>query len=76
MSRLVKEDEQFLYVRDYLHRDSDSYPEWLCTPDGMTCPDPKWPDFIVEAEGYALYEIRVDYRINKRTGEVTVDGIQ
>lgn len=71
MSRLIREDDDYLYIQAYLHQDSDSYPEWLCSPDGRYCPDPTWPDFIVEAEHYATYEIQLHYRINKHTGEVS-----
>lgn len=73
MSKLVKEDDEFLHLTEYLHHDPDSYSDWMCTPDGRVCPDPKWPDFVIEAADGALYEIEVNYRVRKSDGKVFYD---
>ncbi len=75
MSRLLREDDEFLYLSNYVHEEPDEFPEWLCGPDGRECPDPKWPQHIVEAEHYALYEVRIEYRIRKSDGEILLDKV-
>lgn len=76
MSRLVKEDDDYIYLVEYVHHDPDSYSDWMCTPDLKVCPDPKWPDELLIAADTALYEIRVEYRVNKKTYEVIYDEIK
>lgn len=75
MSQLLKEDDEFIYLREYVHHDSDEYSDWMCTPDGRVCPDPKWDMQLIEMADSACYEIRVDYKVNKKTYEVTFDEI-
>ncbi len=72
-SKLVKEDNEYLYLYQYLHANDDEYPDWQCTPDLSVCPDPKWPDHIILA---GLYEVRVDFRIRKSDGHVLLDGVR
>jgi hypothetical protein len=71
MSRLVKEDDEFLYLYRYLHDSKDEFSEWEMNPDGSN----KYSDAIQEAEAYAFYEVRVDYRINKKTAQVILDKV-
>lgn len=72
MSKLLGEDDEWLYLIGYLHGSGDEWPSWLCSEDGKQCPDPKWPEYILEAEHYALYEVAVEYCINKKTGAVEI----
>lgn len=66
MSQLLNEDEDWLYLRTYLHDNSDSYSQWELDEKGEL----KYPEFIQVAEHYAFYEITVTYKINKHTGKV------
>jgi hypothetical protein len=67
MSRLLREDDQYLFVRAYIHGNNDAFSDWEITSDGYT----KYLDVVHEAEHFALMEISVEYQINKETGEVT-----
>lgn len=67
MSRLEKEDANFVYLRDYLHGNSESYSDWMLDENGK----PKYSQAVLEGEHYALYEVTVTYRINKQTGEAS-----
>ena len=67
MSHLVSEDAEYLYLFRYLHDEPDSFSAWEMADDGK---GQKYSQTIQEAEHYAFYECRVDYRINKQTGDV------
>lgn len=71
MSYLIKEDEEFLHVYAYLHDNSDEFSEWLYDNDDKFA----YPKLIVDADGGALYEVRIDYRIRKSDGKVFLDGV-
>jgi hypothetical protein len=72
MSYLVKEDDEFLHLYRYLHDDPDEYPKWVFGEDNKF----KYSDRIVEADGAAAYELRLDYRIRKSNAEVIIDSIK
>lgn len=74
MSTLVKETDTELFLEQYLHHDPDSYSEWE-GEDGKY-PSGKYSDKVHEVEHYAFYEVRVSYKINKETGEVTYLGVE
>jgi len=64
MSRLIKEDKDWLYLRSYLHGGSDSYSDWELDSIG----NEKYSHLIHQSEHYALDEISVEYKINKHNG--------
>ncbi len=70
MSKLYDEDDDFLYLREYVHHDTDSYSDWELDSEG----NQKYKFFVHESENSALYEIEVRYRIHKKTGEVIYDS--
>ena len=72
MSKLIKEDEDWLYLSRYIHDEPDSFSDWEMGNDGLT----KYSMKIQEAEHYAFYELGINYRINKTTGEVEYLGIK
>ena len=74
-SRLRKQDDEFLHLTRYLHDEDDEYSEWMCSEKGE-CPDPDIPQFILEADASAAYELRMDYRIRKSDGKVFIDSIK
>lgn len=65
MSRLVKEDANYLYLQDFLHKIHEEYSDWQLNGN-----DIKYSDKVNAAEDYALYEITVNYKIHKQTGEI------
>jgi len=71
MSHLVKEDENFLYCYAYVHHDPDEHSSWLFKKNGKKF---KYDDRIVEADDTALYEVKIEYRINKLNGDVEILG--
>ena len=75
MSTLIKETDDELFLYEYLHHDPDGYPEWLCDKDG-NCPSDKYSNQIVEAELHALYEVRIDYKIDKKTSKVILLNVR
>lgn len=75
MSKLLKEDDEYLYLQQYVHYDSDEYSEWMCSPDGRECPDPKWDERLIDAAETACYEISVRYRVRKSDYTVIYDQI-
>lgn len=70
MSDLVSEDKDFLFLYRYIHDEPDNFSRWEFNSDGT----PKYTWEIHEAERYACFELRIDYRINKETGEVKILG--
>jgi hypothetical protein len=70
MSKIIGETEEHIKLVDYLHRDPDSFSAWELDSEGNT----RYPEMIHEAEHFALYEVEVQYFINKKTGEVTIDS--
>ena len=72
MSHLIRETDTELFLYDYLHGGKDEWPQWLS--DDGNFPGTKYPEHVIEAEHYALYEVRIDYKINKKTGEITILG--
>ena len=73
MSRLIKETDDELFLIRYLHDEPDSYSEWEC--ENGKCPSGKYNEAVHEGEHYAAYELKMEYRINKHTGEVTIDKV-
>lgn len=74
MSKLVKETEDYLIIERYIHDDPDSFSPWELDDMG----NPKYSAAVHEAENYAAYELKIEYRIDKNTGEVIYlkfDGI-
>ncbi len=76
MSTLLKEDDEYIYLQEYIHNDNDSYSDWMCTSDMKSCPDPKWDERLIDAADRALYEVKVQYRVNKKTYEVIYDKFE
>jgi hypothetical protein len=72
-SKLVKEDDEFLYLTRYFHDDPDEWPEWAMNERYET-PE-RGSDRYQQAEwdSWAFYEIRCDYRIRKSDGKVFYD---
>lgn len=75
MSNLVKEDDEFLHLYSYAHNEPDEYPEWIMPSISSGSPFDKYPEHIVQADHYALYEVRIDYRIRKSDGKVFYDKV-
>ena len=71
MSKLLKEDDEYLYLYRYVHDERDEFSPWELDEKGET----KYSQAIQEAEHYAAYELRVEYRIRKDTGEVFYDSV-
>ena len=72
MSSLVKETDDELFLFRYLHDDPDSFSEWELNKTGGM----KYNQAVHEAEQYAAFELKMEYRINKQTGEVTIDKVE
>jgi hypothetical protein len=70
MSRLVKEDANWLHLVDYLHSNKESYSDWELDENGKE----RYKELVHMADTYACYEVKVSYRINKNTGEVVHDS--
>lgn len=70
MSKLLKEDDEYLYLYEYLHSSPDEIPQWAYGTED------KYSDEIIEADHYALYEVRIDYRIRKADASVIIDSIE
>jgi len=63
-SRLSKEDDDWLYLYMYVHNDPDEYPDWY--------DETKHSQQLLEWTESVAYEIRIDYRVNKKTYEVEI----
>lgn len=74
MSRLVKETEDEIYLTRYLHDEPDSYADWEIGEDGQY--GTRFSEKVHEAEHYVAYELKLSYKINKKTAEVTLLGIE
>lgn len=70
ISHLINEDDEFVYLYVYLHNDSDKIPKWIFDNPG------KYTDKVELADHYVAYELRLDYKIHKVTGEVTYISIK
>jgi hypothetical protein len=71
VSKLVDEDDDFLYLKGFVHG-SGEYSDWELKEDGSQ----KYHESVHVAEHYSLYEIEVNYKINKMTGEVIYDSFR
>lgn len=71
MSRLIKEDDELLYLERYLHDETDNYSDWEMDSHY----DMKYSQTVHEAEHYAFYEVKVKYTIRKSDGDVNIIGI-
>ena len=74
MSKFIDEDEKYIHLYRYLHDEPDEFSEWERGEDNVY--GSRYSQKVHEAEHYAFYEVRVDYKINKATGEVTYLGIR
>ena len=74
MSKFIKEDGEFIYLFRYIHDEPDEFSEWERGEDKVY--GSRYSEKVHVAEHYAFYEIGVNYKINKITGEVTYLGIE
>lgn len=76
-SKLLKEDDEFLYLQRYIHDDPDTLPDWVFDEEsgGEGGTGYKYPENIVLADDRAAYELRMTYRIRKSNAEVIIDEI-
>jgi hypothetical protein len=65
-SRLISEDEQYLILERYIHDDTDEFSYWELDKEA----NPKYSQVVQDAEHYVAYELKIKYRIDKKTGEV------
>ena len=75
MSRLLKEDDDYLYLVEYVHNNSDSYSDWMIDEYKSGDDFLKYPEPLIIAADLACYEIKVSYKVNKHTYEITYDEI-
>lgn len=71
-SKLIKEDDEFLYLQRYLHDDPDEHPYWVFDAEDKF----KYSDRIIEADETVAYELLMTYRIRKSDAEVIIDSIK
>ena len=74
MSKFIKETEDEIFLSRYVHDEPDEFSEWERGEDNVY--GSRYSERVHEAEHYAFYEVQVDYKINKKTGEVTFLGIR
>ena len=65
-SRFNKEDDDWIYLTMYVHNDPDEWPEWYIGNED------KYPRELVDITETIAYEIRIDYRVNKKTYKVEI----
>lgn len=71
-SKLLKEDDEFLYLQRYIHDDPDEHPAWIFDENYNW----KYSEDIVIADESAAYELSMKYRIRKSDAEVIIDEIK
>ena len=71
-SRLIKQDDEFYYVKRYIHSDDDEYSDWHVDRDGNYLV----PENIIIADSSAAYELLMEYRIRKSNAEVIIDSVK
>lgn len=73
MSRLIMEDDEFLYLERYIHDETGEFSKWEWSEAEKR---PIYPQHIQEAEHYAFTEIKATYRIRKSDGEIFYDKFE
>lgn len=66
-TRLLEETDDYLLVEESLHNNQDSFDDWMMDGDNL-----KYPQELISAIEYALYEVTFVYRVDKETNKVTI----